>query len=90
MDTSRPHPIRTERVLARAIATALDPTITGETRVDEVTRAARGDRRVLEAALRRLDAETDGYRGLAATRAATSLQLAMLDTVVHEHRAHQN
>lgn len=83
MDANHPHPIRTERVLARALSTALDPTISGDARVDEVARVAHGDRKVLEAALRRLDAESDGYRGLAATRAATSLQLAMLDTVIH-------
>lgn len=88
MDERRPHPIRTERVLARAISTALDPTISGDARVDEVARAAHGDRRVLEAALRRLDAETGGYRGLAATRAATSLQLAMLDSVGHHESRH--
>ncbi len=83
MDANHPHPIRTERVLARALSTALDPTISGDARVDEVARIALGDRKVLEAALRRLDAESGGYRGLAATRAATSLQLAMLDTVIH-------
>ncbi len=83
MDANHPHPIRTERVLARALSTAVDPTISGDARVDEVTRVAHGDRKVLEAALRRLDAESGGYRGLAATRAATSLQLAMLDTVIH-------
>lgn len=83
MDATHPHPIRTERVLARALSTALDPTISGDARVDEVTRVAHGDRKVLEAALRRLDAESGDHRGLAATRAATSLQLAMLDTVIH-------
>ena len=83
MDANHPHPIRTERVLARALSTALDPTNSGDARVDEVARIALGDRKVLEAALRRLDAESGGYRGLAATRAATSLQLAMLDTVIH-------
>ena len=83
MDANHPHPIRTERVLARALSTALDPTISGDAPVDEVASVAHGDRKVLEAALRRLDAESDGYRGLAATRAATSLQLAMLDTVIH-------
>ncbi|MBL8778978.1 MAG: hypothetical protein JNK12_23840 [Acidimicrobiales bacterium] len=83
MDANHPHPIRTERVLARALSTALDPTISGDARVDEVTRVAHGDRKVLEAALRRLDAESGDHRGLAATRAATSLQLAMLDTVIH-------
>lgn len=85
MDANHPHPIRTERVLARALSTALDPTISGDARVDEVSRVAQGDRKVLEAALRRLDAESGGYRGLAATRAATSLQLAMLDTVLHHN-----
>lgn len=85
MDANHPHPIRTERVLARALSTALDPTISGDARVDEVARVAQGDRKVLEAALRRLDAESGGYRGLAATRAATSLQLAMLDTVLHHN-----
>ncbi len=83
MPANHPHPIRTERVLARALSTALDPTITSDARVDEVARAAHGDRKVLEAALRRLDHESGGFHGLAATRAATSLQLAMLDTVVH-------
>jgi hypothetical protein len=85
MDANHPHPIRTERVLARALSTALDPTISGDARVDAVARVAHGDRKVLEAALRRLDAESGGYRGLAATRAATSLQLAMLDTVIHQN-----
>ncbi len=85
MDANHPHPIRTERVLARALSTALDPTISGDARGDEVARVAQGDRKVLEAALRRLDAESGGYRGLAATRAATSLQLAMLDTVLHHN-----
>lgn len=85
MEATHPHPLRTERVLARAISTALDPTINGDDRVEAVARLAHGDRRVLEAALRRLDAETVGHRGLAATRAATSLQLAMLDTVVHHN-----
>ncbi len=85
MDANHPHPIRTERVLARALSTALDPTISGDARVDAVAPVAHGDRKVLEAALRRLDAESGGYRGLAATRAATSLQLAMLDTVIHQN-----
>ncbi|MCB1006597.1 MAG: hypothetical protein KDB35_20610 [Acidimicrobiales bacterium] len=89
MDATRPHPIRTERVLARALSTALDPTISGDARVDAVARVAHGDRKVLEAALARLDRETAGHRGLAATRAATSLQLAMLDAVAH-HPAHHN
>ena len=83
MDANHPHPIRPERVLARAPPTALDPTISADPPVDAVPRVAHGDRKVLEAALRRLDAESDGYRGLAATRAPTSLQLAMLDTVIH-------
>ena len=83
MDANHPNPIRTERVLARALSTALDPTISGDARVDAVSRVAQGDRKVLEAALRRLDTESGGSRGLAATRAATSLQLAMLDTVIH-------
>ena len=85
MAANHPHPIRTERVLARALSTALDPTISSDARVDEVTRVAHGDRKVLEAALHRLDAESGGFKGLAATRAATSLQLAMLDTVVHHN-----
>ena len=85
MDANHPHPIRTERVLARALSTALDPTLSGDARVVAVARVAHGDRKVLEAALRRLDAESGGYRGLAATRAATSLQLAMLDTVIHQN-----
>ena len=85
MPANNAHPIRTERVLARALSTALDPTISSDARVDEVTRVAHGDRKVLEAALRRLDDESGGVKGLAATRAATSLQLAMLDTVVHHN-----
>ena len=85
MDATHPHPIRTERVLARALSTALDPTISSDACVDEVARIAHGDRKVLEAALRRLDAESAGFKGLAATRAATSHQLAMLDAVVHHN-----
>lgn len=86
MNANQGHPIRTERVLARAISTALDPTITGHARVDEVARVAHGDRKALEGALRRLDATTGvGPRGLAATRAATSLQLALLETVSSHH-----